>query len=56
MIRDTLIALWFLVVAGAFFAPFLGWGEVTGVARALYALALIASVATLALRLVGRRQ
>lgn len=55
MIRDALLALWFAVVATAFFAPYLGLGDFSNVARALYALVLIGAIASAALRLVGRR-
>lgn len=56
MIRDILVCLWFLVAAGAFFAPYLGFSAASGAATALYAVVLISSVAALALRLVERRR
>ena len=51
---DLAIALWFVVAGGGFFAPYLGVPGITGAATALYALFLIGSVATLALRLARR--
>ena len=56
MIRELLIALWFLIAAGVFFAPYLGFRDMAGAATALYAVVLISSVATLALRLAGPRR
>lgn len=55
MVRDLLVAVWFVVAGAAFFAPYLGWPLPTGATTAVYAAFLIGGIVTVALRFVRPR-
>jgi apolipoprotein N-acyltransferase len=54
-IGDLLLGIWFLLVALAFWGPYLGIPFPSNMGTALYALMLLAAIAGLALRVVGGR-
>ena len=49
---DIVISLWFVLAAVAFWGPYLGLGLSAGLLNALYAVFLLVSLASLALRLL----
>ena len=50
---DVLLGIWFLLVAVAFWGPYLGI-NLSGPLSAVYALVLVGAIATIALRVMRR--